>query len=270
VTSADLNPRWFFPYAHISKLIMNSRFVRFIVVASLILNIALLTKVMRRKGVVMEPVAAPQVTRSAPVEAQAASFRWSQLEAGDYATYIANLRGIGCPERTVREIVAADVDDLYAPRREPLLTKIAAGGASPDLNLAQNALAQLRSEQDALIRKLFGISEPAPTTSAIATQTASSPSSERGIPSENADRNSSLPLAYQSLDPSRMQLTAEQLQSISEVKQSFVAALGTDLDMNSPEYLKRWQTAQKQADSLMGALIGRQAELNYEDAVQSQ
>ena len=44
-------------------------------------------------------------------------FRWSQLESTDYRQYIANLRAIGCPEATVRDIVITDVMRLYAARR---------------------------------------------------------------------------------------------------------------------------------------------------------
>src|SRR5262249_25055911 len=46
------------------------------------------------------------------------SFQWSQLESEDYPTYIANLRAIGCPERTIRDIVAADLHALLTERRK--------------------------------------------------------------------------------------------------------------------------------------------------------
>jgi hypothetical protein len=44
-------------------------------------------------------------------------FRWSQLESTDYRQYIANLRAIGCPEATVRDIIITDVLRVYAARR---------------------------------------------------------------------------------------------------------------------------------------------------------
>src|SRR5215831_1795406 len=43
-------------------------------------------------------------------------FSWSQVESDDYPTYIANLREIGCPEQTIRDIIIADVNVLYARR----------------------------------------------------------------------------------------------------------------------------------------------------------
>src|SRR5215510_15089950 len=45
-------------------------------------------------------------------------FTWSQIESADYRTYITNLRSIGCPEQTIRDIIVADVQGLYAPRRQ--------------------------------------------------------------------------------------------------------------------------------------------------------
>ena len=41
-------------------------------------------------------------------------FSWREVESADYATYIANLRDIGCPEQTIRDIIIADVNQLYS------------------------------------------------------------------------------------------------------------------------------------------------------------
>ncbi|MGZ4963402.1 MAG: hypothetical protein ACXWKG_07035 [Limisphaerales bacterium] len=43
-------------------------------------------------------------------------FNWQQVESEDYRTFIANLRSIGCPEETIRDIVIADVNKLFAAR----------------------------------------------------------------------------------------------------------------------------------------------------------
>lgn len=48
---------------------------------------------------------------------QTNAFNWSQLESTDYRQYIANLRSIGCPEMTIRDIIMTDVMRLYAQRR---------------------------------------------------------------------------------------------------------------------------------------------------------
>lgn len=44
-------------------------------------------------------------------------FNWAQLESSDYRVYIANLRAIGCPEATIKDIIMTDVMKLYAQRR---------------------------------------------------------------------------------------------------------------------------------------------------------
>ena len=44
-------------------------------------------------------------------------FSWREVESDDYPTYVANLRDIGCPEQTLRDIIIADVNGLYTRRR---------------------------------------------------------------------------------------------------------------------------------------------------------
>ena len=41
---------------------------------------------------------------------------WASVESADYLEYIANLRSVGCPEETVRDIIIADVNKLYASK----------------------------------------------------------------------------------------------------------------------------------------------------------
>ncbi len=45
-------------------------------------------------------------------------FRWSDLECSDYRTYMQNLRGVGCPEPTIFDIVTADVHALFQKQRQ--------------------------------------------------------------------------------------------------------------------------------------------------------
>ena len=48
---------------------------------------------------------------------QTNQFHWRQVESTNYATYIANLRAIGCPEPTIKDIILTDVMKLFAERR---------------------------------------------------------------------------------------------------------------------------------------------------------
>lgn len=78
-----------------------------------------------------QPAAEPAT--SAPVSGTATAsvirpFTWEQVESSDYRVYLANLRAIGCPESTVRDIIRADVGELYE-RREKALR---AGRSAPD------------------------------------------------------------------------------------------------------------------------------------------
>ncbi len=41
---------------------------------------------------------------------------WRAVESDDYKKYVANLRAIGCPETTLRDIIVADVNELYRHR----------------------------------------------------------------------------------------------------------------------------------------------------------
>jgi len=57
-----------------------------------------------------------------PVEPSkpAQSFGWQMVESADYKKYIANLRAIGCPEETIRDIIIADVNKLFTSRKRAL------------------------------------------------------------------------------------------------------------------------------------------------------
>jgi len=94
---------------------------------------------------------------------------WRSIESDDYATYIANLRGIGCPEETIRDLVLADVGKVYEAKRRALLPPPRdfaywlSEGERPDAperraeQLAtEQAHVALVREEDALLRRLLG------------------------------------------------------------------------------------------------------------------
>ncbi|MCU0786331.1 MAG: hypothetical protein MUF81_20245, partial [Verrucomicrobia bacterium] len=59
-------------------------------------------------------------TATAPANTAPAMFDWRMVESEDYKKYIANLRAIGCPEETIRDIITADVNKLYESKRKEL------------------------------------------------------------------------------------------------------------------------------------------------------
>ncbi len=104
----------------------------FLLTGSVTLNIAL-GLACWLKPARMAPIAGPQapetpgsgssvaiiekcVTNVVTVIKAAEPFDWRTVESDDYKQYVANLRAIGCPEKTLRDIIMADVTDLFRER----------------------------------------------------------------------------------------------------------------------------------------------------------
>jgi hypothetical protein len=88
-------------------------------------------------------------------------FSWQEVESPDYPTYIANLRNIGCPEQTIRDIIIADVNGLYARKRalELVTPEQQWWRSEPDTNVLQVALEKARvldDERRNLLTRLLG------------------------------------------------------------------------------------------------------------------
>jgi hypothetical protein len=88
-------------------------------------------------------------------------FLWSDVESSDYRTYIENLRSISCPETTIRDIIVADVTQLFANRRATnLITSQQQWWLTqPDPELesaAALALSKLEKERRDLLTELLG------------------------------------------------------------------------------------------------------------------
>jgi HAMP domain-containing protein len=88
-------------------------------------------------------------------------FDWSQLESGDYPRYIANLRAVGCPEQTIREIIIADVTRQFALQRASLRPNVpfwASGKTRRDaLTVHRQEVGHLATQERALIQQLLQI-----------------------------------------------------------------------------------------------------------------
>lgn len=92
---------------------------------------------------------------------------WSFIESTNYNVYISNLRGIGCPEETIRDIIITDVSKLFARRRAALRAQVQpyrfwqTGDAlqndyasNPEL---KRQLQELDKEQRKLVKQLLGV-----------------------------------------------------------------------------------------------------------------
>src|ERR1019366_914713 len=79
----------------------------------------------------------------------------------DFATYVANLRQIGCPEQTIRDILIAEVNGLYSRKRavELVTPQQQWWRSQPDANVLRAALAKFReleAQRKGLLTGLLG------------------------------------------------------------------------------------------------------------------
>ncbi len=113
--------------------------------------------------------AAPEPAAPAPTRVvfQTNDFHWSQLESANYREYIANLRAIGCPESTIKDIILTDVMRLYAQRRgqysqngRPFKyweTNEKRKLTQPQVEERDRQLAAINKELPSVLRELLGI-----------------------------------------------------------------------------------------------------------------
>jgi len=89
------------------------------------------------------------------------NFTWAEIESADYPTFIANLRAIGCPESTIRDIIVADVNQQFARRRatEVVTAEQQWWRSEPDPDVTEAAsekLSALEEERRTLLTTLLG------------------------------------------------------------------------------------------------------------------
>jgi hypothetical protein len=178
--------------------------------------------------------------KSAVLPSEVRPFRWSQLESSDYRLYVANLRGIGCPEQTIRDIITADVDNLYSTRRREL--HLDGTGAGP----------WSQQEQNLLTASLLG----------------SPPGSEllAGVGAHKAVPEAAvIPLVLQKVDVSALGLDSGQLKAIEDLREQFIAAIGgAGQEPSDPAYRERWDKAQPESDEMLRGMIGANAFQNFQ------
>lgn len=94
-------------------------------------------------------------------------FTWRAVESTDYRKYIENLRKIGCPERTIRDIIVSDVNELYATRlRDAVAERVAdfrywtTGVEIPGIfdEGIERTVRSLEAERDRLLKDLLDAS----------------------------------------------------------------------------------------------------------------
>ncbi|MGN6385469.1 MAG: hypothetical protein ACTHMT_04440, partial [Verrucomicrobiota bacterium] len=101
-------------------------------------------------------------------------FQWSEIESTNYPVFIRNLRLIGCPERTIRDIIVADVNDLYAHRirNEVVVPEQEWWKADPNqgpLAVVTSQIQSLNEEKMRMLDQLLGSSWRSNTVANVAT-----------------------------------------------------------------------------------------------------
>jgi len=98
-------------------------------------------------------------------------FKWEQLETSDYKEYIARLRKVGCPEATIRDIILADLDNVYEPKLNKLRGIDPVAPVEPYWLVVRSApraklsleveaeIKALQEERTALVKELLGVTE---------------------------------------------------------------------------------------------------------------
>ncbi len=139
---------------------------RVLLILSLLANVLLAAGLVFSARHASSANAAPLDESTSPViktnvEVRHQYLSWSHVESSDYPTYIANLRSIGCPEQTIRDIIIADVNSLYARRRatEIISPQQEWWRSEPDpkvVKLAADRYIALDKERRAVLAKLLG------------------------------------------------------------------------------------------------------------------
>jgi hypothetical protein len=172
-------------------------------------------------------------------------FDWRQIESADYRIFVANLRDVHCPEQVIREIVSADVGNVYSAKRRQLgLDGTKTGPWS-------------RQEEEHLVAFLLGDAAP---SVAVAQQPADN-NEPQASPAE-------VPLVFQAVDFAALNLNQGQINAIEDIRERFVSEIGgTNQDPSDPAYRERWVKAQPEMDNLLEGMIGSTAFQNYQLAL---
>jgi len=216
-----------------------------------------LPSLMTQVAVVGEPkpeLAGATAFPSRGAAAKTRAFQWNELESTDYRVYIANLRRIGCPEQTIRDIITADLAG-------------AAVGLRTDRKPARGAAAKINPALDAADRAVLAdlLDVPVSSEQSLATAVVAEASPERAQRRNNRRGKIAMPLVFENVDPVVLNLNGPQIAAIENLRQQFVDSIGgSDQNPNDPTYRDRWLKAQPEADGLLWWTLGSSGYQRYQ------
>ena len=170
-------------------------------------------------------------------------FHWSQIESTDYRTYVANLRSIGCPEPTIRDIIATDLHTVYAPE----LAQLASAGKG----------AEYQSLRNVELTAQLALLGPEPNS-------VRAPSEAIQVRRNRTEGVVSQPLVFQPVATKVAGLTDEQSEIVDRLRKTFIQDFGSQADPSDPAYRERWLSAQRNSDDLLQGLLGGEFYVEYQ------
>jgi len=199
----------------------------------------------------------PSVARTVVVEKEqqvASSFAWQQLEAPDFATYIANLRRAGCPEHTLRAIIQPEVRQVVRAQQNEKRSLI---------NEPALAAEETRLMESLLAVQPMESSVSSPRSAAGAHETpAQLPSLTSTAPAAfligNAPDDPVLTSEGLSISPSDRSLPPETLQRLAEMRRQFGerASTSPESPTNAADAEALWRKARRDSDDTFIARYG--------------
>lgn len=181
-------------------------------------------------------------------------FDWSLVETNDFKRYILNLRRIQCPESTIRDIVIADINKMYAPREAPLkqsrLPVITGIGREASTAVRRQdyerrkRLREVEREKAALVKDMLGIDLPLPSLKSW---------HSRG---------------YERYETASNALPPAKREQVREIQEAYWMAADELKDrynsVQTPQYLEDYKKINQQRLEMMGRILeGRELE-DYE------
>jgi hypothetical protein len=210
-------------------------------------------------------------------------FHWSQLEStNDYRVYVANLRGIGCPEPTVQDIVRGDAWRGFSFERSQLGLDGSGSGKWSRLQEAQTVASLLGEPipvaatgvlpEQSLENRTQPINGASVAADSAGTGSAGQAAEISGVTQNTLQQSAhrvmmsapAYPLVFQNVNAD-MGLNNSQKAAIQQLQQQFVGDIGgPNQDPNNPAYLANWQTAQNNADNMLLIYVGWQVYSKYQ------
>ena len=215
------------------------------------------------KPVVSAPKQAPAKQKALEVNPKPAAFRWQQLEAPDFPTFVKNLRAIGCPEATIRDIISGELREIQQTKQQQVAQSPqsrTAGGAASTPRLMQAEFEQLQKEQERQLAVLLGPAAAGTAGAVAASQTpaagTSTGTSGPAAANPKVAEAAQTPAAFL-VNKSTLQATPAQAAALNQMQSDFSNAVqASGQDPSSPAYRMRWDAARHNSDEQFSSLFG--------------